>query len=51
MGFIMFVMFIWPLIDQWIVNRLKLKDFHVWIGILGVFAIVGLTVWEGLVAH
>jgi len=51
MGFIVFVMFIWPFIDGWIRRRWPNSEFSVWIGILAVFAIIGLTVWEGAVAH
>ncbi|MBK8099994.1 MAG: cytochrome bc complex cytochrome b subunit [Planctomycetes bacterium] len=51
MGFIVFVMFCWPFIDGWIRRRWPGSEASVWIGILGVLAIVGLTVWEGAVAH
>ncbi len=51
MGFIVFTMFIWPFIDEQIRKRWPASEFSVWLGILGVFAIVALTVWEGLVAH
>ena len=51
MGFIVFVMFVWPFIDGWIRRRWPGSELSVWIGICGVFAILGLTVWEGLVAH
>jgi hypothetical protein len=29
----------------------RIEDISVWIGIVGVFLIVGLTTWEALVAH
>jgi hypothetical protein len=51
MGFIVFVMFMWPFIDAWIRRRWPASEFSVWIGILGVFALVGLTTWEAIVAH
>ena len=51
MGFIVFVMFIWPFVDGWIRRRWPASEASVWIGILGVFAIIGLTVWEAVVAH
>ncbi len=51
MGFIVFVMFLWPFIDGWIRRRWPGSEASVWIGIAGVIAIVGLTVWEGVAAH
>ncbi len=51
MGLIVFVMFAWPFIDAWIRRRWPASEFSVWLGILGVLAIVGLTVWEAAVAH
>ncbi|NNE08633.1 MAG: cytochrome bc complex cytochrome b subunit [Gemmatimonadetes bacterium] len=51
MGFIVFIMFIWPFVDEQIRKRWPASEFSVWLGIAGVFAIVALTVWEGLVAH
>ena len=51
MGFIVFVMFTWPAIDAWIRRKTPYQEASVWIGILGVLAIVGLTVWEAMVAH
>ena len=51
MGFIVFIMFIWPFIDAWLVRITGREDANVWVGIVGVFLLVGLTVWEALVAH
>ncbi len=51
MGFIVFVMGIWPLIDGWIRKRWKDSEFSVWVGLLGAAALIGLTVWEAAVAH
>jgi len=51
MGFIVFIMFIWPFIDAWLVRITGREDAHVWVGIVGVFLLVSLTVWEALVAH
>ncbi len=51
MGFIVFVMFAWPFIDGWLRRKTKYEEISVWIGIVGVFLIVGLTVWEAAVAH
>lgn len=50
-GFIVFVMFLWPFIDARIRRRWKGSEASVWIGILAVLAIIGLTVWEAAVAH
>ncbi len=50
-GFILFVMFAWPFLDGEIRKRWPKSEFSVWIGILGVLAIVALTVWEAAVAH
>jgi len=47
-GFIVFVMFVWPFIDAMIVKVTKYKDFYVWVGIAGVFMLVGMTLWEAL---
>jgi quinol-cytochrome oxidoreductase complex cytochrome b subunit len=51
MGFIVFVMFGWPFIDEWIRKHTKFKEASVWIGILGVLAIIGLTLWEAFARH
>lgn len=51
MGFILFTMFLWPLLDRWIRRFWPKSEFSVWAGIVAVLAIVGLTVWEGAVAH
>lgn len=51
MGLIVFLMFIWPFIDAAVRRRWKGSEFSVWVGIVGVLAIIGLTVWEGAVAH
>jgi ubiquinol-cytochrome c reductase cytochrome b subunit/cytochrome b6 len=51
MGFVVFTMFAWPLIDAWVRRRWPGSEFSVWFGILAVLAIIGLTVWEGAVAH
>ena len=50
-GFIVFVMFAWPFIDDWLVRRFKYADASVWIGVVGALTIMGFTVWEALVAH
>ncbi|MCA8971766.1 MAG: cytochrome bc complex cytochrome b subunit [Planctomycetes bacterium] len=51
LGFIFFVMLIWPFIDGWFRKRRPASELSVWIGILAVLAIIGLTVWEALVQH
>lgn len=51
MGFIVFLMFVWPFIDAAVRRRWKGSEFSVWVGIVGVLAIIALTVWEGAVAH
>ena len=50
-GLIVFVMFIWPFIDGWIRKRVPASEASVWVGIVAVLSIIGLTVWEALVAH
>mgnify|MGYP002624090696 CR=1 FL=1 len=51
MGFFVFLMFIWPLIDGWVRKRWPRSEFSVYVGILAVLTIIGLTVWEAMVAH
>jgi quinol-cytochrome oxidoreductase complex cytochrome b subunit len=51
MGFIVFLMFVWPFIDSVFRRLLPKTELSVWIGIVAVFVIVGLTVWEALVEH
>jgi ubiquinol-cytochrome c reductase cytochrome b subunit/cytochrome b6 len=51
MGFIVFVMFTWPFIDKFLRKATGYEEISVWIGIVGVFLLVGLTTWEALVAH
>ena len=50
-GLIVFVMFLWPFIDDWLVRKFKYADISVWIGIVGALTIMGFTLWEALVAH
>jgi quinol-cytochrome oxidoreductase complex cytochrome b subunit len=50
-GFIVFTMFAWPFIDGAFRKYTRFTEASVWIGIVAVFAIVGLTVWEALVEH
>ncbi len=50
-GFVVFIMFTWPFIDAQIRKRTRFQEASVWIGIVGVLAIIALTMWEALVAH
>lgn len=51
MGLIVFVIFTWPFIDASIRKRTRFQEASVWIGIAGVLALIGLTVWEAVVKH
>lgn len=51
MGLVVFLMYAWPRVDDFMRRRLKLGEASVWIGIAGAFAIIGLTIWEAAVAH
>lgn len=51
MGLIGFTMFVWPFIDARIRRWQPGSEASVWIGIVGATLIIGLTVWEALVAH
>ncbi|MGE3314383.1 MAG: cytochrome bc complex cytochrome b subunit [Planctomycetaceae bacterium] len=50
-GFIVFVMFIWPFIDARLQRTKRFAEASVYIGIVGVLLIIGLTVWEAAVEH
>jgi len=51
MGLILFAMFLWPWIDQLLRKVPGWDEASVYIGIVAVFVITGLTVWEAVVAH
>lgn len=51
MGLVVFAMFAWPALDRLLARVFRRVDASFWIGIVAVFSIVALTVWEGLVAH
>jgi len=51
MGFIVFLMFAWPFIDDQIRRRTRFKEASVWIGIAAALTIIALTVWEAAVRH
>ncbi len=51
MGFIVFLMFVWPIVDGQIRKRWPGSEASVWIGIVAVLLIIALTVWEAMVPH
>jgi quinol-cytochrome oxidoreductase complex cytochrome b subunit len=51
MGLVLFIMFTWPFIDALIRKKTRFHEASVWVGILGVLAIIGLTVWEAIARH
>ena len=51
MGLIVFTMFAWPFVDSLLTRVTENQDISFWIGVVGVHLLVGLTVWEALVAH
>jgi len=50
-GFIVFIMFAWPFIDGWVRRRRPGSELSVWVGIGGALTLIGLTIWEAVVAH
>jgi len=50
-GFIVAAMFLWPWIDIGLRKLTGVEDISVYIGILATFLLIGLTVWEAVVAH
>ncbi len=51
LGFIVFIMFVWPFIDAWLRRRTGMEDVSVGIGIAAVATLLALTVWEALAGH
>jgi quinol-cytochrome oxidoreductase complex cytochrome b subunit len=51
LGFLVFIAFLWPWIDAGLRKLFRNREISVYIGILAVLGIIGLTVWEALVAH
>lgn len=51
LGLVVLAMFAWPLIDEEIRRRTRFPDASLWIGLAGVLAIVGLTLWEAFARH
>ena len=50
-GFIVATMFLWPWIDSFLRKVTGYEDISIWIGIVGTSLLIGLTVWEAVVAH
>lgn len=50
-GFIVGAMFLWPWIDKVLRGMTGIEDISVYIGIVATFLLIGLTVWEAVVAH
>lgn len=51
MGAILVVMTLWPFLDGWLRRRWPGSEASVYLGIVAMLAILGLTVWEALAAH
>jgi len=50
-GFIVLCMILWPWIDKGLRRITGWEEISTYIGIIGVFLLIGLTTWEALVAH
>lgn len=50
-GLIVATMFLWPWLDWTLRKITKVEDISVYIGIVATLLLVGLTVWEAVVAH
>lgn len=50
-GFIVGAMFVWPWIDKVLRRVTGIEEISVYIGIVATFLLIGLTVWEAVVAH
>ena len=50
-GFIVGAMFLWPWIDKLLRRLTGIEDISVYVGIVATFLLIGLTVWEAVVAH
>jgi quinol-cytochrome oxidoreductase complex cytochrome b subunit len=50
-GAIVFLMFVWPFIDRALRRFTPFREASVYIGIVAVLTIIGLTIWEAAVAH
>jgi quinol-cytochrome oxidoreductase complex cytochrome b subunit len=50
-GFIVCAMFLWPWIDKVLRRITRVEEISVYIGIVATALLIGLTVWEAVVAH
>lgn len=50
-GFIVAAMFLWPWIDKGLRRLTGVEEISVYVGIVAMLLLVGLTVWEAAVAH
>ncbi len=50
-GLIVLTMFAWPWVDSALRRITKNEDISIYIGILATLTLIGLTVWEAVVAH
>jgi quinol-cytochrome oxidoreductase complex cytochrome b subunit len=50
-GFIIAAMFLWPWIDRGLQRLTRNPDISVYVGIVATCLLIGLTVWEAVVAH
>lgn len=50
-GLIVMTMFVWPWVDSALRRLTKNEDISIYIGILATLTLIGLTVWEAMVAH
>jgi ubiquinol-cytochrome c reductase cytochrome b subunit len=51
MSLVVLVMFLWPFIDERVRRLTRVPEISVYIGIVAVIVLVGMTIWEGSVAH
>ncbi len=50
-GLAVFLMIVWPFIDAGIRRVRPNSEASVWVGVVAAFTLMGLTVWEAMVAH
>jgi len=51
MGFVVFTMVVWPLVDAWVRARRPRSEFSVYVGVAAVLTLLVLTIWEASVEH
>ena len=51
MGLALFVSLLWPFVERMIMRYVKVPDISIWIGLVVVAALLGLTVWEAAAGH